>query len=145
MRKPLILLHTVFQSLTLLSRVYDTLYINNKNFVGGYMKNIYGYIRVSTKEQNTDRQHVALAEYEKENHIKFKTIFQDKASGKDFDRPQYQGLKNIIKSGDTVVIKELDRLGRNYDEIKIELSEFNSRRGLANISLNHTIRKYWRV
>lgn len=90
------------------------------------MKNIYGYIRVSTKEQNTDRQIVALSEYEKENGIKFKTIFTDKASGKDFDRPQYQGLKNILKSGDVVVIKELDRLGRNYDEIKIELAEMGA-------------------
>lgn len=71
---------------------------------------------------------MALGEYEKEHNIKFKSIFQDKASGKDFDRPQSQGLKNIIKSGDTLVINELDRLGRNYDEIKIELWEFNSRR-----------------
>lgn len=92
------------------------------------MKNIYGYIRVSTKEQNTDRQHIALGEYAKENNIKFKTIFQDKASGKDFDRPQYQGLKKIIQPGDILVIKELDRLGRNYDEIKLELAEFVSRK-----------------
>ena len=92
------------------------------------MKDIYGYIRVSTKEQNTDRQQTALMEYEKEAKIKFKTIFIDKASGKDFDRPQYRALKNIIKSGDVLVIKELDRLGRNYEEIKVELSEMSSRR-----------------
>lgn len=89
---------------------------------------IYGYIRVSSQDQNTDRQHEALKEYAKTNNIKFKTVFQDKASGKDFDRPQYQALKNSLKPGDTLIVKELDRLGRNKDLIKQELDYFKQQK-----------------
>lgn len=73
----------------------------------------YGYIRVSTKEQNIDRQLIALTE----NGVLQKNIFIDKLSGKDFERPQYKRLIKKIKPGDTLVIKSIDRLGRNYDEI----------------------------
>lgn len=73
----------------------------------------YGYVRVSTREQNEQRQMVALREY----GIAEKRIFMDKQSGKDFERPNYKKLMRKIKSGDTVVIKSIDRLGRNYDEI----------------------------
>ena len=73
----------------------------------------YGYIRVSTKEQNIDRQLNALQEY----GINTKDIFVDKMSGKDFERPKYQKMIKKIKPGDTLVIKSIDRLGRNYDEI----------------------------
>lgn len=73
----------------------------------------YGYIRVSTKEQNEQRQLIALSEFGiKESHI-----FMDKQSGKDFARPNYQKLIRKLKSGDTIVIKSIDRLGRNYEEI----------------------------
>ena len=73
----------------------------------------YGYIRVSTKEQNEQRQMIALSEFGiKESHI-----FMDKQSGKDFARPNYQKLIRKLKSGDTIVIKSIDRLGRNYEEI----------------------------
>ncbi len=89
------------------------------------MNNIYAYIRVSTKEQNTDRQHEAIKEYAKANSLKYKAIFEDKSSGKNFDRPQYQALKETVKTGDTIIIKELDRLGRNYEEIKQELAEYS--------------------
>lgn len=89
---------------------------------------IYAYIRVSTNEQNTDRQHIALKEYAKKNNIKYTATFEDKASGKNFERAQYQAMKEIIKSGDMIVIKELDRLGRNYEEIKQELQEFKNRK-----------------
>lgn len=85
------------------------------------MGRTYGYIRVSTKEQNLDRQIKSLVEYgvPKEN------IKSDKESGKNFDRPAYQLLKNdILREGDTLVIKELDRLGRNKDMIKAELDYF---------------------
>ncbi len=85
---------------------------------------IYAYIRVSTKEQNTDRQLVALKEYAKTNKLKFKTIFEDKSSGKDFDRVQYQNLKETVKAGDTIIIKELDRLGRNFMDTPKELQYF---------------------
>lgn len=73
----------------------------------------YGYIRVSSREQNVARQLLAMRDY----GMKDKHIFCDKMSGKDFDRPCYQKLMRKIKAGDTLVIKSIDRLGRNYDEI----------------------------
>ena len=73
----------------------------------------YGYIRVSTKEQHSDRQFYALTE----SGITAKNIFTDKLSGKDFDRPQYKRLIKKLKSGDKLIIKSIDRLGRNYKEI----------------------------
>ena len=73
----------------------------------------YGYVRVSTKEQNEQRQVVSLKEY----GISEKRIYMDKQSGKDFERPNYKKLIRKFKSGDTLVIKSIDRLGRNYDEI----------------------------
>lgn len=73
----------------------------------------YGYIRVSTKEQNPERQLLSLKEY----GIEGKNIFLDKMSGSDFKRPQYQKLLRKLKKGDLLVIKSIDRLGRNYEEI----------------------------
>ena len=73
----------------------------------------YGYIRVSSKDQNIDRQLIALSYYEiPRNHL-----YIDKQSGKDFDRPAYQRMLKRLKWGDKLYIEELDRLGRNYDEI----------------------------
>lgn len=81
------------------------------------MKKIYGYARVSTKEQNLDRQMEALKEY----GINERDILKDKQSGKDFKREGYITLKEqLLRPGDTLVIKELDRLGRNMDMIKEE-------------------------
>lgn len=73
----------------------------------------YGYMRVSSKEQNEERQRVALLSFgvPKEN------IILDRQSGKDFNRPGYKRLLKKLKSGDTLIIKSIDRLGRNYDEI----------------------------
>lgn len=76
-------------------------------------KNIYGYVRVSTKEQNLDHQILALREF----GVPETQIHQEKQSGKDFERPVYLRLLKKIKPGDTLVIKSIDRLGRNYDEI----------------------------
>lgn len=73
----------------------------------------YGYIRVSTKEQNPERQLIAM----KEQQIKQKNIFLDKVSGQDFSRPQYLSLLKKLKKGDVIIIKSIDRLGRNYEEI----------------------------
>lgn len=73
----------------------------------------FGYARVSTREQNEERQLIALKEF----GIDSKRIYIDKQSGKDFDRPNYKKLIRKAKSGDTIVIKSIDRLGRNYDEI----------------------------
>ena len=73
----------------------------------------YGYVRVSTKEQKEDRQMAAMREF----GVKDSCIILDKQSGKDFDRPGYQRLIRRLKAGDTLVIKSIDRLGRNYEEI----------------------------
>ncbi len=74
---------------------------------------IYGYIRVSTKEQNEDRQLIALNEY----NVSEKNIYMDKQSGKDFDRKQYKRMLRTVKENDLIIIKSIDRLGRNYAEI----------------------------
>lgn len=73
----------------------------------------YGYVRVSTREQNEQRQMIALREF----GIPERHIFLDKQSGKDFERLNYKKLMRRLKNGDTLVIKSIDRLGRNYDEI----------------------------
>ena len=73
----------------------------------------YGYARVSTKEQNEQRQIIALTEF----GISEKDIYVDKQSGKDFERTQYRQLMRKLKDGDLLVIKSIDRLGRNYAEI----------------------------
>ena len=73
----------------------------------------YGYVRVSTKEQNTDRQMDALLE----SGVAEDHIFVDKMSGKDFCRPQYKKLLRKVRKGDLIVIMSIDRLGRNYEEI----------------------------
>lgn len=77
------------------------------------MGNLYGYIRVSTREQNEDRQILAL----KELSIPAKNLFIDKQSGKDFERPQYRKMVRKLKKDDLLYIKSIDRLGRNYSEI----------------------------
>ncbi|ARV91091.1 TPA: recombinase family protein [Bacillus cereus] len=77
------------------------------------MANIYGYIRVSTKEQNEQRQLHKMME----RGVEARRIFVDKASGRNFDRPQYQLLRKILSQGDIVYIDALDRMGRNYDEV----------------------------
>lgn len=80
---------------------------------GGAMVKKYGYARVSAKDQNLDRQLDAFSEYGLHPNM----VYTDKASGKDFDRPEYQQLLRVLKAGDVLVIKSIDRLGRNYDEI----------------------------
>lgn len=76
----------------------------------------YGYVRVSTKEQNEDRQLLALRSFP----VSEKRIYMDKLSGKDFNRPQYQKLMKKLHAGDVLVIKSIDRLGRNYEEILLQ-------------------------
>ena len=73
----------------------------------------YGYVRVSTKEQNEERQMIAMREF----GVPDSAIYMDKQSGKDFERPNYKRLMRRIKTGDVLVIKSIDRLGRNYNEI----------------------------
>ena len=74
---------------------------------------IFGYIRVSTKEQNEARQRIAMLDF----GVSQKNIYLDKQSSKDFQRPEYIRLMKKIKPVDTLVVKSIDRLGRNYDEI----------------------------
>lgn len=79
----------------------------------------YGYVRVSDKDQNEARQLEAM----NKAGIDSKYIFIDKQSGKDFDRPQYQFIKKVLDKGDLLIIKSIDRLGRNYKEIIKEWKE----------------------
>lgn len=74
---------------------------------------IYGYVRVSTKEQNENRQLIALQAFP----VSEKNIYMDKLSGKDFNRPQYRRLLKKLRPGDLLVVKSIDRFGRNYEEI----------------------------
>lgn len=80
------------------------------------MTNTYGYVRVSSTDQNEDRQIIALSACE----IPEKNIYIDKQSGKDFERPQYKKLIHKLKSGDLLYIMSIDRLGRNYEEIQMQ-------------------------
>lgn len=75
--------------------------------------NVYGYVRVSCKDQNEARQMHAMAEHK----IPPGHIYMDKQSGKDFERPQYKRLLRKLKKGDLLIVHSIDRLGRNYDEI----------------------------
>lgn len=78
--------------------------------------NTYGYVRVSTREKNEDRQLIALKDYK----VLESNIYVDKLSGRDFNRPQYQKLMKKIRPGDLIVVKSIDRLGRNYEEIQVQ-------------------------
>lgn len=82
----------------------------------------FGYCRVSTAEQKEDRQLQAMIE----QGVEERDIFTDKASGKDFERQQYQALKSRLRQGDILVIKSIDRLGRNYKQICDEWREITS-------------------
>lgn len=77
------------------------------------MAELYGYVRVSTKEQNEDRQIIAMEDVK----IPKENIYMDKLSGKDFNRPMYKKLMRKLKEDDVLYIKSIDRLGRNYEEI----------------------------
>ena len=91
----------------------------------------YGYVRISSKDQKLDRQIHCLKEMYPD--ILDENIFADKQSGKDFSREEYQKLKKVVKVGDEVVVKELDRFGRNKDEIKQELAWFRERKVIVRI------------
>lgn len=98
------------------------------------MQNIYGYARVSTKEQKEDRQVEALKKY----GIEESNIFVDKISGKDFNRPEYKFLKELMKrtQNNILVIKSIDRLGRNYREILHEWQELTHKLNIDIVVLD---------
>ena len=87
------------------------------------MSRVFGYVRVSTKEQHTDRQIDELKKYVPDMN----NIIIDKASGKDFDRPNYKALRQLSTKGDIIYIKSLDRLGRNKNRVKEELQYFKDK------------------
>ena len=99
---------------------------------GNIEKKIYGYIRVSTREQNEDRQLIALREI----GVPEKNIFLDKQSGKDFNRPQYKKLLRKLKKDDLLYIKSIDRLGRNYEEILQQWRVLTKEKGVDIVVLD---------
>lgn len=78
------------------------------------MKNVYGYVRVSSVDQNEERQIIKV----REKGVRDENIYIDKQSGKDFERKEYKKLVKKIKSGDLLYILSIDRLGRDYEEIQ---------------------------
>lgn len=92
----------------------------------------YGYARVSTKEQNEARQIVSLQDF----GVESKNIFIDKQSGKDFERVEYRKLVNILQPDDVLVIKSIDRLGRNYEEILEEWRTITKEKGAAIVVID---------
>lgn len=92
----------------------------------------YGYVRVSSRDQNEERQIIAMHEF----GVDDKQIYMDKQSGKDFERPQYRKLMRKIKTGDTLVIKSIDRLGRNYDEILVQWRTITKQKKVAIVVLD---------
>lgn len=96
------------------------------------MENIYGYIRVSSHDQNEDRQRLAFQELA----IPAKNIFMDKQSGKDFDRPSYRRMARRMKKDDLLYIKSIDRLGRNYEEILEQWRILTKEKGIDIVVLD---------
>lgn len=92
----------------------------------------YGYIRVSTRDQNEDRQKIAMREF----GVPTDCVFVDKQSGKDFDRPGYRRLLRKLKPDDTLIIKSIDRLGRNYEEILEQWRVITKEKGAAIVVLD---------
>jgi len=93
---------------------------------------IYGYIRVSTREQNEDRQVIALREV----GVPERNVYIDKQSGKDFERPQYKKLLRKMKKDDLLYIKSIDRLGRNYAEILEQWRFLTKEKGIDIVVLD---------
>ena len=96
------------------------------------MSNTYGYIRVSTREQNEDRQLLALRKL----RIPEERIYMDKQSGKDFERPQYKKLLRKLKKDDLLYVKSIDRLGRNYEEILQQWRILTKEKGIDIVVLD---------
>ena len=93
---------------------------------------IYGYIRVSTRDQNEDRQRAAMQNLA----VPEKHIFMDKQSGKDFERPQYMRMVKKLKPEDLLYVKSIDRLGRNYKEILEQWRILTKEKGIDIVVLD---------
>ena len=96
------------------------------------MINVYGYVRVSSRDQNEDRQMLAF----QEEGIPEKNIYMDKLSGKDFRRPQYQRMIRKMKKDDLLYIKSIDRLGHNYEEILQQWRALTKEKGIDIVVLD---------
>lgn len=92
----------------------------------------YGYARVSARDQNLDRQMDALAAF----GVSGERVFADRASGKDFERPEYRRMLGSLRRGDVVVVKSIDRFGRNYEEILEEWRRITRDEGCAIVVLD---------
>lgn len=92
----------------------------------------YGYVRVSSQDQNEERQMIALAEV----GVPKERIYMDKQSGKDFNRPQYRRLVRQMKKDDVLYVKSIDRLGRNYEDILEQWRVLTKRRGVDIVVLD---------
>jgi len=99
---------------------------------GGFIVAEYGYIRVSSTDQNEDRQLIVMQELS----IPSERIFTDKQSGKDFNRPSYQELVAKLVAGDLLYIKSIDRLGRNYEEIQNQWRLLTKEKGVDIVVLD---------
>lgn len=99
---------------------------------GKRMVDVYGYIRVSSHDQNEDRQRIALQEM----NVSEKNIFMDKQSGKDFERPSYKRMVRRMKKDDLLYIKSIDRLGRNYEEILEQWRILTKEKGIDIVVLD---------
>lgn len=95
-------------------------------YFGGDVLREFGYIRISSTDQNEDRQLIAMQEL----NIPLEHIFIDKQSGKDFDRPAYISMVKQLKTGDLLYIKSIDRLGRNYEEIQHQWRVLTKEKGI---------------
>ena len=102
--------------------------------------NTYGYIRVSTREQNEERQLIAL----REMSVPEQNVFVDKQSGKDFNRPQYKKLLRKLKKDDLLYIKSIDRLGRNYEEILQQWRVLTKEKGIDIVVVDMPLLDTWR-
>ncbi len=96
------------------------------------MGNIYAYVRVSTLQQNEDRQVIAMSEVQ----VPEKNIYVEKQSGKDFNRPMYRKLLKRLKANDVLYVKSIDRLGRNYDEVLEQWRILTKQKGVDIVVLD---------
>lgn len=107
----------------------------HKQILGGFFMAIYGYARVSTPEQNMDRQIKALEEF----GVPVKNIYKEKETGRDFERPAYKRLMRKLRVEDVLVVKSIDRLGRNYAEILEQWRVITKVKGAAIVVLDMPI------
>ncbi len=96
---------------------------------------IYGYIRVSTREQNEDRQRIAMREF----GVPENCLYLDKQSGKNFDRPAWKKLMRVLRANDTLVVKSIDRLGRSYMDVLETWRTLTAKKGVSIVVLDTSL------